>query len=661
MAQRKQDPHDRIILRLAVFSILMVAAFVALFSRLWYLQVLDAGSYRVLAKENRVRFVHSEPPRGRILDVNGEVLVENRRSLAVTIDEQVLDAGTKERHRVVQRLSKLLDVNVKQIRDRLNDLTVSPYKPVAVVNDIEESDAAYIGEHREDFPGVGIDELPVRKYPQKNVAAHVLGYVNEISPEQLKSDHFKGVRPPYAPGDIVGHSGLEYFYDRWLRGKPRIDKVIVNSSGEPIGEKTTQDEDPGDDLITSLDTRVQKITENALQSGIMAARGAGYQAPSGGVVVMDPRNGDIRALASYPDYDPRILADGITQKEYDSLGAKTPNDPFDDALLNRAIQAQRQPGSTFKIVTAGAALSSGVAGAHDAISCPGSRVFPPGGGPGSVIYRNWTSADNGFVGFPTSLEISCDTFYYELGWRLETNFGPPESQGGDGTERFQRYARKTGFDHETGIDLPNEAEGRVPDKKWCTEFRKQELGCFDGWLPGFTVNMSIGQGDLIVTPLQMAVAYSAIANGGTVYRPSLGQGLGGTNDEGELELTRPLPDKEVTRLPLDATELGVIREGLELVVQGGSGTARGAFAGFPLDEYPIAGKTGTAELGETELNDAWFVAYGPSISPEYVVAVFVERAGHGGESAGPIAREIFEGIFHLDKETNVQLSTDASG
>jgi penicillin-binding protein 2 len=651
----RQNSADRITLRLAVFGILMVAAFVALFSRLWFLQVLAAGSYEKLAEENRVRFVHSEPPRGRILDRNGKVIAENRRSLAVTVDRQILERP-RQRNKTLESLAELLDVRESAIRERLLDGTVSPYKPVAVVNDVQEEDAAVIEENLEDFPGVGIEELPVRAYPEGALAAHVLGYVNEISPEQLKSEHFKSVRPPYDPGDIVGHSGVEYTYDRFLRGEPRIEKVIVNSSGDVIGSKVTQEERPGYDIVLAMDKPIQKVTENALAAGINAARGAGYQAPGGSAVVMDPNNGDILALASYPDYDPRILADGITNKEF-----KTLNDPDQNAWLNRPIQAQRQPGSTFKVVTAGAAMANGIAGPYDAIECPGSKVYPPEGGPGSVVYDNWTSKYFGFIGFPVSLEISCDTFYYELGWRLETAFGPPESQGGDGTERFQGYARKSGFDHETGIDLPNEAEGRVPDKKWCTEFRKDDLGCFDGWLPGFTVNMAIGQGDLIVTPMQMAVAYSAIANGGTVWQPHVAAGLATTNDEAEVDLIRPIRDRAVARLPLDATEIGVLQEGLELVISGAEGTARGAFAGFPLSEFPIAGKTGTAELGESELNDAWFVSYGPSTAPEYVVCVFVERAGHGGESAAPIARQIYEGIFGLDKETNVQLGTDASG
>jgi penicillin-binding protein 2 len=655
MADRQKTPAENVTLRLAIFGILMVAAFVALFSRLWFLQVLAAGDYEQLAQENRVRFVHSEPPRGRILDRNGVVIAENRTSLAVTIDRQILERR-RQRKRTVEQLSALLDVPAKQIMERLLDGTVSPYKPVAVVNDVNEDDAAVIEENHEDFPGVDIEELPVRQYPESSLAAHILGYVNEISPEQLESDHFKSVRPAYAAGDIVGHAGVEYSYDRFLRGEPRIEKVIVNSSGDVIGSKLAQEERPGYDLVLAMDSEIQHVTEDALEAGVNAARGAGYGAPGGAAVVMDPNNGDILAMASFPDYDPRILADGITTKEF-----KTLNDPEQNAWLDRAIQAQRPPGSTFKVVTAGAAMASGVAGPYDAIECPGSRVYPPEGGLGSEEFNNWTSKYFGYIGFATSLEISCDTFYYELGWRMEERFGPPESRGGDGTERFQRYARRTGFDHETGIDLPNEAEGRVPDKKWCNAFRKDNVGCFDGWLPGFTVNMSIGQGDLIVTPMQMAVAYSAIANGGTVWQPHVAAGLATTNDEAEVDLLRPIRDKKVTELPLDAVQLGVIHEGLELVISGAEGTAAGAFAGFPLDQFPLAGKTGTAEVDSGARNDAWFVSYGPSDAPEYVVAVFVEDAGHGGESAAPIARQIYEGIFGLDKETNVNLGTDASG
>lgn len=656
---------DRLKLRLAVLGILVVASFVALFSRLWFLQVLASEEYDRFAKENRVRFVYSEPSRGRILDREGRTLVRNRRSLSVTVDKAIVDTSAEER-KVFRRLSKLLDVSMNDLRTRFNDATVSPYKPVAVANDISEKDDTYISVHSEDFPGVDTEGLPVRYYPHADLAAHILGYVGEISPEELKSDHFKDVRPFYGPGDLIGKEGVEYYYDRFLRGRPQIDKVIVNSNGDPVARSRQQDEVPGEDLVTSIDLDVQKATEKALLAGLQAAR-VSYAAPAGAVVVMDPNTGGVVAMASYPDYDPSILADGLTTKEYQSMGQRTPDNPDDDLLLNRVAQLTKAPGSTFKVVTAGAALSTGVADAYSQIDCPGSEVFPPEGGPGSVLFRNWTSAYQGYMGFPESLETSCDTFYYTLGWRLEEAFG---AANGDGTERFQKYARQAGFGHETGIDLRYEADGVVPDQKWLIELCKvldpqgeDYSVCDPTWKPGYSVNMSIGQGDMIVTPLQMAVTYAAIANGGNVVRPRIGWELQTPSETGVSETNRTFEPSVTAKLALESTEIAVIREGLQDVISGDQGTAVSAFSGFPLDRFPIAGKTGSAQIGESEAdrNDAWFVSYGPVDSPQYVIAVLVQDAGHGGTSAGPVARQIWEAIFNIDKDTDVHLGQDFSG
>jgi penicillin-binding protein 2 len=275
-----------------------------------------------------------------------------------------------------------------------------------------------------------------------------------------------------------------------------------------------------------------------------------------------------------------------------------------------------------------------------------------------VIYNNWTSADMGYMGFAESLEVSCDTFYYELGWRMEDAFG---AALGDGSERFQDYMRKAGFGHETGVDLPYEAEGRVADKAWCTAY--QDIFCPIGWLPGYTVNMSIGQGELIVTPLQMAVTYAAIANGGRIVRPHLGMSVGRTTDAGEVKLVREFKPKTVGRLPLDDSELAPLQQGLVDVIGGDQGTAAAAFAGYPQGTLPVAGKTGTAQIGSVDsgLNYAWFTSYAPADDPEYVVVTYLEKAGHGGESAAPVARQIYEAIFGVDDNPKVGLSQDFSG
>ena len=675
--RQQSGGFDRTTLRLAVFGIVIVAAFVALFSRLWYLQVLAAPDYRTLARENRVRLIHSEPPRGRIVDRNGVVLVENRSAVAITIDKQVIDTDRKKQI-ILQKLSKLLDVSVWRLNQQLKSELVSPYKPVPVAFNVPAKVRNYILENREDFfGGVSIDNLPSRIYPQGRTMAHILGYVGEITGDQLKSRHFKGAKPPYRSGDLVGRDGLEYVYDRALRGTPEIRKVVVNSSQEVLSETEVREENEGDDLILSLDSNIQKITEEALEAGIFASRGR-YQTPAGAAVVLDPNDGGVVAMASYPTFDPRIYADGIlTHKEYNRLGAKTKKNPDDDAFINRAIQAQRAPASTFKIVTAGAAMASGVASAYTTLDCPGAAPYPPEGrtAVGSAeVFNNWTTLDLGHMGFPKSLEVSCDTFYYELGWLMEDAFG--SSVFGEPSryeEKFQQYARLAGIGHETGVDLPNEMDGLVPDIEWCREIweatkndRIPTCGTKgkDGgpvWLPGYTINMAIGQGDLLATPIQMAVTTAAIANGGTVYRPRVAWQIA-RPDENDVEQTvKEFEPHEVAHLPLDPLEISVIQEGMRDVVEGTGGTARTAFSGFPLTNLPVAGKTGTSELGETDLQDAWFVSYAPADEPQYVIVVYLEKSGHGGESAAPIAREIYEGIFGIDQGISVQLGVDESG
>ena len=640
---------DRTKVRLSVLGIVILVAFGALFSRLWFLQVLASEQYSRDARENRVRKVRSEPPRGRILDINGKPLVTNRWSLSVTIDRQVV-AGPRRQRRIIEKLAVLLDEPRSELRERLADTAVSPYKPVPVANDVSRLDVTYIQENPEDFRGVDFDLLPIRKYPNGNTAAHLLGYVGSISEGLLEEPYFKDASPRYRPGDIVGQAGVERTYDRWLRGTPEVKKVIVNSTGEVIHQEVIREETPGNDLVLALDLSLQKLTEDALLDGILAARGE-YQAPAGAVTVMDPDTGRVVAMASYPTYPPAMLADGITFKEWDSLGFPTKDNPDDDRILNRAIAGQRPPGSTYKVVTAGAAMASGVASTSTYLSCPGSYQYR------DVTLNNWTSADSGVMGFAQSLEQSCDTFYYELGARMEDTFGAQEV--------FQKYARKAGFDNPTGIDVLGEASGRVPDRDWCDEINDTTDICKYGWLPGYTVNMSIGQGDLIVTPLQMATTYAAIANGGRVWEPQVASHMQNTDTEGKDRTIRTFRNEVANRLPLDAAEIGVLQTGLRAVISGAQGTAASAFAGFPLGRAPLAGKTGTAQLasGETELNDAWFVSYGPSsYDPDYVISVYVEKAGHGGESAAPIARQIWEGIAGVDKKTDeVTLATDSSG
>lgn len=655
--------------RLAVLGMLVVGAFVALFSRLWFLQVLAAPDYRHLAKQNRVRLVYSEPERGRILMRDGSVLVNNRESLSVTIDRQILNKP-HETNVVLHRLSRLLHLPVKEMRGRLGDPTLSPYKPIPVANDVPPRARNIIAEYHERFPGVSIEQIPVRHYLGGQTLAQVLGYTGEITQAELKSPYFKNADPPYQAGDIVGQSGVEATYDHYLRGSPQVRKVIVNSGGDVISDRVRRRGHAGKDLVLSIDPHIQKVVQTALTSGIRVARGSGYTASGGAVVVMDPRNGQVLAMDSYPSYNPKILSDGISQKEWNHLtggphASTTQTYPF----YNLAIQGGAPPGSTFKTVTAGAAMWSGVAGPYSYLSCPASLTF------GGRVFHNDVPIDQGAIGFPESLEVSCDTFYYQLGWDMQQRYGVTGFQGvepqtqeqwgrqrhlklPDGMQKFQKYAHLAGLGQPTGIDLPSESGGLIPDQQWCHDSYLATIHyttptCNYGWLPGYTVNMAIGQGDVLTTPLQMAVTYAAIANGGKVFSPRVG-----------WKIAKPVGDKEkavkklkapvVSHLPLDRTELDVIRQGLGLVISGSHGTAHSTFAGFPDHKYPIAGKTGTAQLPGTNQNDAWFLSYGPTDHPRYVVAVEVQKAGFGAVSAAPISRQIWEGIFHIDHDAHVK-------
>ena len=651
---------DRTKLRLSVLGVLVFAMFVGLFSRLWFLQVLAKDEFVRAAKDNRVRLVYTEPPRGRILDAKNRVLVKNRTTQAVAISH-ALRTEPRELKKVVSRLSKFLDVPLANIKENLEKGTVSPYKPIPVVTDIKEKDRQFILAHKADlFPGVSIQVVPIRTYPYGRLGSHVLGWVNEITRLQLRSERFKeaDVTPKYSAGDIVGQDGVELTYDQYLRGKPGVQKFVVNSAGEVVRRQLIQEESAGADVQLSLDIRAQEMVENTLAGGLAAARGQGFPAPAGAAVVMDPKTGGIVAMASYPQYNVAASADGFSQKEWNKInGKKTPKNPDDDAILNRAVMAQRSPGSTFKAITMAAAMATGQATPYTALPCPGSLTFPPGAPPGAgQVFHNWTTSDLGTTDVPRSLRVSCNTFYYQLGWNMEVAF--------DEGEQFQKYARLMGIGHDTGIDLPYEADGRVPDRAWCEEIYEATKNtkfptCADGWLPGFTVNMAIGQGDLITNPLQMAVAYGSIANGGYVLEPRLASEIAfsaeNEKDKVVVKEFEPTPRAELGLAP-DA--VGAIQQGLFEVTSHGEGTATDAFSGLP---FNVAGKTGTAQLPEEGQNDSWFISYGPVEDPKYVVAVYAEKAGHGGETAAPIAREIYEGLLGKDRTIDIQIGEDSSG
>lgn len=612
-------------LRLAFLGAIFASLIFTLALRLYFLQVLNTAEFTAGAERNQIRVVPEEPARGQILDRNGEVLVSNGMSLVVSISRQELSA--EQLKDVIERLAPLLGTTVEELNERMEDRTLSAFTPVPIAENVPEDTVVYIREHQDQFPKVRTTAQPTRVYPQQKLASHVLGYLGEILPEQVDDERYKELK--YRPGSIIGRGGIEYAYEKELHGSEGLRKLEVDSSGEVRRVLGRREPKKGYDLVTTLDGRIQKIVEESLAQGVEKARtitdrerGTKYPAPAAGAVVMDPRTGEIIAMASFPDYDPGAFVGGISQAEYDALD-KDPAVP----LLNRAIQAAYPPGSTFKTVTAAAALETGIAKANGRFDCPGSMRIA------DRTFRNWKTTASGMLTFNQAMADSCDTVFYPWGLEFYRTFTRTK------TEVLQDYARRFGFGTKTGVEIPFEKAGRVPDEGWLKRVNKELPDAFPyaTWLPGYTINMSIGQGDVLATPLQLANSYAAIANGGTLHTPHLGLRLmDGTEEIREIEKPKS------RSVQIDPANLAAIQSSLEAVTT--VGTAAGSFVNSPLNTIGVAGKTGTAELSKKHPY-AWFAAYAPARDPQYVVAVLLEEGGHGGETAAPIAGRILEGIF----------------
>lgn len=615
-------------LRLAFLGAIFASLIFTLALRLYFLQVLNTAEFTAGAERNQIRVVPEEPARGQILDRNGEVLVTNGMSLVVSIRRQELSA--EQLRQVVERLAPTLGTTVEELNKKLDDKTLSAFTPVPVAENVPEDTVVYIRENQSEFPKVETTAQPTRVYPQQKLASHVLGYLGEILPEQVDDPRYRELK--YRPGSVIGRGGIEYAYEKELHGAEGLRKLEVDSSGEVRRVLGRKEPVKGLDLVTTLDARIQKVTEESLAQGIEKARtitdrerGTKYPAPAGGVVVMDPRSGEIIAMASFPDYDPGAFVGGISQLEYDQLARDDTGLP----LINRAIQVAYPPGSTFKTVTAAAALETGVAKATGRFDCPGSVRIA------DRTFRNWKTTNSGMLTFNQAMADSCDTVFYPWGLEFYRTFTRTK------TEVLQDYARRFGFGAKTGIEIPFEKAGRVPDEGWLKRVNKQLPDAFPyaTWLPGYTINMSIGQGDVLATPLQLANSYAAIANGGILHQPHLGLKL-----MDGAEVVRNIKAPKSRSVQVSPATLQAIRTSLEAVAT--EGTAAGTFVNSPLNAIGVAAKTGTAQIGN-KAPYAWFAAYAPARDPQYVVAVMLEEGGHGGETAAPIASRILEGIFAL--------------
>lgn len=625
--------------RLKVLAILVALMFAALTTRLWFLQVLSSASAGARIDLQSVRVVDTDATRGHIYDDRHRPLVLNRVSLEVRVTKDQLGEDPEAE---LLRLSDVLGIPVHDIRTGLDDKRYYDYQAKPVAFDVDKNVAFYLSEHADEFPGVDVVRASVRDYPNGTMAAHVLGWVGQISADEIANKKFK----TYGPNDLVGKTGLEQQYEHYLQGTKGRQKFLVNSSQEVVRLLGEQAPVPGDDLVLSLDVRAQRIAEQALQDGIDRTRQifdnsqsppAYLKATSGAVIVMDPTTGGIKALASWPTFDPSWFVQGLSSAQNAALFGEQSGAP----TLDRATQLSFAPGSTFKPFIALAAVQDRIANLGSYYPCPPDYVYP---GDTTTVFHNWTSANLGTISLARALQISCDTVFYQFGADYYDRYNA-DRLGTDAT-LLQRGLRQFGFGTATRLDLPLETSGLIPDPSWKSGFAKDHPQLFnpgeDVWLPGDDIQMAIGQGYVTVTPMQLAVAYSAIVNGGKICRPHVVDHI----DDPQGQTVKVVGGHCRKTLPYTQAELDYIRNALATVTQPG-GTAGSAFAGFPLSQVPVAGKTGTAQRPPFQ-DTSWFAAMVPANNPQYVIVAMIEQGGHGSTSAAPIVRQVIEGLYGID-------------
>ena len=608
---------DRAAGRLKILAFVVAFMFVALSTRLWFLQVLAGPQHARDALDNSIRTVETDALRGDILDRDGRRLVRNRLSLEVRINRDELGDDAES---TLARLSQILGVPAQDLGEELGTKLYYSYQPVPVAEFVPEEVYFKIREEPEDFPGVEVVEQSVRSYPQGALGAHLVGWVGQINAEELERPRFAD----YGPSDLVGKAGVEATYERWLRGEPGQERFLVNSDGEVLREFDPRPAEPGHDLRLALDLDVQRIAEEELRAGIDRAKtvwdestGRSLEANAGAVVVLDPNTGGIVAMASWPTFHPAWFVRGLTEAQRFQL-FESPRAP----MLNRATQITYAPGSTFKPFVALAAVKEGIASLGGYYDCPAEYVHP--GDESGAVFHNWDGTGAGVLSIADGLRLSCDTQYYAWGSRfynqdLDTN-----------DEELQRHVRRWGFGRPSGIDLPAEAAGIVPDRKYVA--RHQDVYP-DGWIPGIDILLAIGSGEMKATPLQVAQAYAAIASG-KMCRPHLVARI----EDGNGDVAKRIGGR-CRKLPYSKAELDYVRQALRSVTTGG--TASAVFSSCELD---VAGKTGTAERPPFQ-DTSWFAGIVPAENPEYVVVATVEQGGFGAETAAPIVRNIMSRIY----------------
>ena len=659
--------NQRTRLSMIVIQIMIVSLLMALFGRLFYLQVAAGPKYREAALSIQSRDTIYPATRGLIVDSSGVPLALNRTGLAVTIDRLALDKQPDKGVAVLKKLARLLKLQYRdvyrktrlcgelKVGNRSGCWTGTRYQPIPITKEANADVALQVVERPDEFPGVDATPIAIRNYPGivGVNAAHVLGYVGPLTDSDLAG--INGTT--YYRSESIGKSGLEIQYDSYLRGIPGIRTVIVDRKEAITSEGQNTNSVPGDHLVTSLDVRVQAAAESALADAVARSRANGYRADSGAAVVMDVNTGRIIAMASYPTYDPNMWEKGLTVKQAEAMFSETNGVP----ALSRPIQGRFAPASTFKAVSIMAAANAGY-DLTKSYSCPANVKV------GTRVFNNFESRAQSTASLKKLLAISCDTVWYQISfdeWLRDGGLSPIKNPN----DYFFKAADSFQINQKTGIDLPSESAGRLPDRAWkqswydankyfyCNYREKAaksqqtqfllllaKENCLDGnkVRAGDAVNFSIGQGDTLVTPLKLTQMYAAIANGGTLWQPTIGRAIVKT-DGTVLKSLDPIKTGTIAATPKTVKFLqGALRE---VIV---SGTAAGSFAGFPV---AVSGKTGTAQVfgrnpnGSSKDDTSWFASFAPSNKPQFAVVMMVSQGGFGSSSSGVGVRKIYEAIF----------------
>lgn len=659
--------NQRSRLNLLVVQILIISLMVALFGRLFYLQIAAGSKYREAALSIQTRDVISPATRGLIVDSSGVPLALNKVGLAITIDRVAIDKQPDQGVAVMQRLSKLLKLKYGDIfrntrlcgelptGEKAGCWTGSRYQPIPITREADPDIALQIVERSDQFPGVDAQPVAIRNYPGNAGVngAHVLGYVGPLTDSDLAKAHGE----QYFRSESIGKSGLEIAYDSYLRGTPGIRTLIVDRKEAVTAQAQNTKPIPGNHLVTSLDVRLQAAVEVALADAVMRGRANGYTSDSGAAVVMDVRNGQILAIASYPTYDPNAFEKGLTQQQASDLYSEKKNVP----ALSRALQGLYAPASTFKSVSVIAAAAAGY-DLNATYNCPAEVQV------GDRAFQNFESRSQGTMSLKKAIAVSCDTIWYQIAfdeWLRDGGLRPKSNPN----DYFFKAAQSFNITQRVGIDVPSESASRSADRAYKKSWYQQNKdfycnykdratkaqqtpflvllakeNCIDGdkIRAGDAVNFSIGQGDTVVTPLKLAQMYAAIGNGGTIWQMMLGKAIVKTDGT----VVKTMTPKKLGTLKASAPTLKFLHDALREVIV--SGTGAGVFAGFPLE---VSGKTGTAEVfgrnldGSLKDNTSWFTSYAPSKNPRYAVVMMVSQGGFGASTSGVGVRKIYETLF----------------